>query len=81
MPTYCRRSIRRASPSTDQTFGHATSAICATGALDALNVYLGDAVGRFVRSALLPARLKEVKGMVENIKTAFAARIRVWHDG
>ena len=42
-------------------------------ALDALNVYLGDAVGHAYVSAISrPRRVTEVQGMVDNIKAAFA---------
>jgi putative endopeptidase len=45
--------------------------------LDALDVHLGDAVGRAYVERYFPASAREeVQGMVENIKTAFAQRIR-----
>lgn len=45
--------------------------------LDALDTYLGDAVGQAYVQRYFPASARtEVQGMVENIKTAFAARIR-----
>ena len=45
--------------------------------LDALDKYLGDAVGQAYVQRYFPASARtEVQGMVENIKTAFAARIR-----
>ncbi|MBK8542559.1 MAG: M13 family metallopeptidase [Caulobacteraceae bacterium] len=46
-------------------------------ALDALDTYLGDAVGQAYVQRYFPAAAREeVQGMVENIKTAFAARIQ-----
>jgi len=46
-------------------------------ALAALDVYLGDAVGRAYTERYFPASAREeVQGMVENIRTAFAERIR-----
>jgi len=46
-------------------------------ALDSLSVHLGDAVGRAYAERYFPASAREeVQGMVDNIKTAFAARIR-----
>jgi putative endopeptidase len=46
-------------------------------ALDSLSVHLGDAVGRAYVERYFPASARdEVQGMVDNIKTAFAARIR-----
>ncbi|HET9232476.1 MAG TPA: M13 family metallopeptidase [Vitreimonas sp.] len=46
-------------------------------ALDALGVHLGDAVGRAYVERYFPASAREeVQGMVENIKDAFAERIR-----
>ena len=46
-------------------------------ALDSLGVHLGDAVGQAYVQRYFPASAREeVQGMVENIKTAFAARIR-----
>ncbi|MEQ1818343.1 MAG: M13 family metallopeptidase [Terricaulis sp.] len=46
-------------------------------ALDALDTYLGDAVGQAYVQRYFPASAREeVQGMVENIKTAFAARIQ-----
>ncbi len=46
-------------------------------ALDAVNGYLGDAVGQAYAQRYFPAAAREeVQGMVENIKTAFAERIR-----
>ncbi|MEQ1490382.1 MAG: M13 family metallopeptidase, partial [Terricaulis sp.] len=46
-------------------------------ALDALDTYLGDAVGHAYVERYFPASARtEVQGMVENIKTAFAARIQ-----
>jgi putative endopeptidase len=46
-------------------------------ALDAVNGYLGDAVGQAYAQRYFPAAAREeVQGMVENIKNAFAERIR-----
>jgi predicted metalloendopeptidase len=46
-------------------------------ALDALNVYLGDAVGHAYVERYFPASARaEVQSMVTNIKAAFASRIR-----
>jgi putative endopeptidase len=46
-------------------------------ALDAVNGYLGDAVGQAYAQRYFPAAAREeVQGMVENIKNAFAQRIR-----
>ncbi len=46
-------------------------------ALDSLDVHLGDAVGQAYVQRYFPASAREeVHGMVENIKTAFAARIQ-----
>jgi endothelin-converting enzyme/putative endopeptidase len=46
-------------------------------ALDALGVYLGDAVGHAYVERYFPASAREeVQGMVENIKQAFAQRIQ-----
>lgn len=46
-------------------------------ALDAVNAFLGDAVGQAYVQHYFPASAREeVQGMVENIKSAFAERIR-----
>lgn len=46
-------------------------------ALDAVNLYLGDAVGRLYAERYFPASARtEVQSMVDNIKTAFAERVR-----
>jgi putative endopeptidase len=46
-------------------------------ALDALNVHLGDAVGRAYAERYFPAAAREeVQAMVENIKEAFAQRVQ-----
>jgi putative endopeptidase len=46
-------------------------------ALDALNVHLGDAVGRAYAERYFPASAREdVQEMVENIRTAFAQRVQ-----
>ncbi|MBL8537247.1 MAG: M13 family metallopeptidase [Hyphomonadaceae bacterium] len=46
-------------------------------ALDALNQHLGDAVGRAYVERYFPASAREeIQGMVDNIKAAFAQRIR-----
>lgn len=46
-------------------------------ALDAVNAYLGDAVGRlYVEKYFPPAAKAEVEAMVGNIKNAFAARVK-----
>jgi predicted metalloendopeptidase len=46
-------------------------------ALDAVNAYLGDAVGQAYVQRYFPASAREeVQGMVENIKAAFAQRIQ-----
>jgi putative endopeptidase len=46
-------------------------------ALDAVSAWLGDAVGQAYVQRYFPASAREeVQGMVENIKTAFAERIR-----
>jgi len=46
-------------------------------ALDALNVHLGDAVGRAYAERYFPASAREeVQAMVENIRTAFAQRVQ-----
>ncbi|HYD72858.1 MAG TPA: M13 family metallopeptidase, partial [Candidatus Binatia bacterium] len=46
-------------------------------ALDALGVYLGDAVGRAYVERYFPASAREeVQAMVENIRTAFAQRVQ-----
>ena len=46
-------------------------------ALDALNVHLGDAVGRAYAERYFPASAREdVQAMVENIKEAFAQRVQ-----